>query len=249
MPPDSPTPEEEARLRRLLADARATEPMPDDVAQRLDATLAELGRERDAAAGGDVVPLARRKRRAMVGLLAAAAVVVVAGVGVTEVLRDNGAGDAQTASEAAEEPSATAADRSRLQDGSALEQQAPEGADDSAAAPEESASQRRDLPVEVRESQGRPPRVRMQRLERDALRVRRDLPGRGSQRPDTAILFAPQGFTCEPEAWGAGVFAAVRYGARNAVLAYREPSEQNQVVEVLQCGTGAVLRSVTLAAP
>ena len=41
MPHDDLTPEEE-QVRRLLADARHTEPMPDDVAARLDEVLADL---------------------------------------------------------------------------------------------------------------------------------------------------------------------------------------------------------------
>ena len=41
------TPEEDARIRSLLASARASEQVPDDVAARLDSVLADLAAERD----------------------------------------------------------------------------------------------------------------------------------------------------------------------------------------------------------
>lgn len=87
-------------VRRLLADARETGPMPPEVAARLDAVLADL------AAGGEpasVTPLRRRRWPRVV--LAAAAVTAVA-LGATELVdRGSPAGDdqrADTASEAGE---------------------------------------------------------------------------------------------------------------------------------------------------
>lgn len=85
-------------VRALLADARVTDPVPEDVAVRLDATLTALQAERagspgaEAAAGAPpapVVPLRRRSRVAPRVLVAAAAVVVLgaSGVGMTQVLR------------------------------------------------------------------------------------------------------------------------------------------------------------------
>ena len=40
------TPEEDARIRSLLASARASEQVPDDVAARLDSVLADLAADR-----------------------------------------------------------------------------------------------------------------------------------------------------------------------------------------------------------
>jgi hypothetical protein len=72
-PDDSESPEI-TEIRRLLADARHHEAMPDDVAARMDDVLAGL------APGHPVVtPLVRHRRRNLAGLLVAAAV-VVAGV-------------------------------------------------------------------------------------------------------------------------------------------------------------------------
>ena len=70
-------------LRALLAGARVTESMPDDVAARLDATLVSLQAER-AAESAVVVPLRRRVGRVLV---AAAAVVVIGagGVGIVKL--------------------------------------------------------------------------------------------------------------------------------------------------------------------
>ena len=49
-PTTPPSPEQEDRMRRLLADARHDEPVPDDVVARLDRVLADLRAE---AAGTD----------------------------------------------------------------------------------------------------------------------------------------------------------------------------------------------------
>jgi hypothetical protein len=73
-------------LRALLAEARVTEPVPADVAARLDATLASLRTERTARA--TVVPL--RRRLAPVLVAAAAVVVAAGGVGIAQVVRDGG---------------------------------------------------------------------------------------------------------------------------------------------------------------
>jgi hypothetical protein len=93
-----PTPDEE-RVRRLLADARVDEPVPADVAARLDAVLAGLaaapseeedgadradGADRIHRAGrGDELARRRGRRRWLTGLTAAAAL-VVAGVVVQQ---------------------------------------------------------------------------------------------------------------------------------------------------------------------
>ena len=90
MPDPDLTPPEE-QVRRLLADARHDQPMPDDVADRLDRVLADLQDEsRRTPAPVDLA--ARRRRRIARNLLVAAAAVVVLGVGISRV--DLGGGDA-----------------------------------------------------------------------------------------------------------------------------------------------------------
>jgi hypothetical protein len=92
-------PEQEARVRALLADLHADEaPMPSEVALRLEETLAALVSEREAVrpaaehtATGEVVPL---RPRWMPRLVAGAAAVVVLGLAalvVTDVDRSGGA--------------------------------------------------------------------------------------------------------------------------------------------------------------
>ncbi len=41
----------------------------------------------------------------------------------------------------------------------------------------------------------------------------------------------------------------VLYDGSEAVLAYRPPTDDAQVVDLLQCGTGDVLRTTTLPVP
>ena len=72
------TSDEDAAVRRLLADAGGPVPTPPDVVARLDATLARLVAEREDERPQEatVTPLALRRRRWPKVLLAAAAVVV-----------------------------------------------------------------------------------------------------------------------------------------------------------------------------
>ncbi len=53
------TPEEDARIRSLLASARASEQVPDDVAARLDSVLADLAADRDAERADDAADACR----------------------------------------------------------------------------------------------------------------------------------------------------------------------------------------------
>ncbi len=73
-----------AEVRRLLADARHVDPMPDDVAARMNAVIARLGDETPAARpeppDTNVIPIAPHRRRRAAALLVAAAAIVVGGV-------------------------------------------------------------------------------------------------------------------------------------------------------------------------
>ena len=85
-------------LRRLLADARHTEPMPVDVAARLDDVLARLA-EGDSPDGEVVDELAgRRRRRRAVRLLGAAAAVIVVGTAAAQFLDVSPSDDAASSS-------------------------------------------------------------------------------------------------------------------------------------------------------
>ncbi len=110
--PDEPQFDDPAHdgVRGLLASAKVTDPVPADVAARLDATLASLTADRRGEAVDAhpdahpenppvVVPLRRRSRLAPRLLAAAAAVVVVGagGIGLAQVLGNQGSDQATTA--------------------------------------------------------------------------------------------------------------------------------------------------------
>lgn len=76
------TPDQTEAVRRALADARATDPLPTDVAARLDHVLDGLHAERDSATPAVASLEARRRRRNATRMLVAAAAVVVGGFGV-----------------------------------------------------------------------------------------------------------------------------------------------------------------------
>lgn len=87
-----------AWVRELLAESRVTEPVPADVAARLDATLASLQAERAsdpaataAPAPAVVVPL-RRRIGPLLAAAAAVVVVVTGGVGIAQLARDGSGG-------------------------------------------------------------------------------------------------------------------------------------------------------------
>jgi hypothetical protein len=54
---------------------------------------------------------------------------------------------------------------------------------------------------------------------------------------------------CPPADWGAGTFVPVRYAGDPAVLVFRRAVGDTQVVDLFQCGSVDVIRSITLPAP
>jgi hypothetical protein len=219
---------EEERVRRLLAEARVDAPIPEDVAARLDRVLAQLG-EGEPGPDAHVVALASRRRRKVTALLVAAAAVVAVGVGIGQVVPRAEQSDSSPASDAGEAGAGDADD---------LERAAPDAAAERDAAPF-------DLVDGV-------PRVRATRFADDVARVAElrttkdaDGSGRPSALQSEAESSAP--VVCDPAAWGRGRLQVVRYDGQAAVLAFRPPMGDAQVVDLLQCGTGELLRSVTLA--
>ena len=239
-------PQHTERVRRMLAEVRHTEPMPDDVAARLDAVLAGLaspaaeqtegsGRSADPAA---VVPLADRRRRAG-GLLLAAAAVVVAGVAVGQVMTGAG-GDSESAGVA--DTALEAPERGTAHEGGA------EDRDPGAGAVVQSQRSLADVPDL---------RVRPGLFARDARRVRdtaavavsqstgddteeRDAPGEEFQDQNFSR------FGCEPGLWGGGRYVPVAYGRASAWLVLRAPRGDTQVVDLFVCGEDTPERSTTL---
>lgn len=272
------SPADEARLRRLLGRARHDEPVPEDVAARLDDVLARLdddaaphalhddldGYAAAARAAGAPRPTAtvRRPRRGLV-LLVAAAAVVVAGVGVDAVVdRTQGGGDTAASEVAADGELADPTEgRASDQDLAELESEeqaeayaldaSPEAATDGGAV----SGSMMAVPDDLLAVGGRLVEVE----ERSFADVAERLQGRlsGEQRtaartqgPELLRDAAPrvqrawQG--CTPPEVGPGTPVAVLYDGSPAVLVLRPVEGATQVAALLQCGTGEVLRSVTL---
>ncbi len=168
------TPAQEESVRRLLADARATEPMPDDVRSRLDDVLRELrlpSVELLPHAQDNVVDLAARRRSRAKNLLIAAAAVVAIGVAVPQVLQGNLSANETSASSSADYDSAPESGRGNttLREDSATGS-APEAEDDAGAQSvpsPDAASARKDLP-----------RLRAQSFVADAEAIRDQFAGR-----------------------------------------------------------------------
>ena len=239
-PADGLTPEQE-EVRRLLADARHSGPMPDDVADRLDSVLAglaagsadELDGHAAAPAGGAVVSLAsRRRRRAATALVAAAAVVAV-GIGLGQVVGDGwAAAGVPTASPPA---AARARERGRPR------------------RPGRSARQRRRPDGQCRASRERPADPATALLE-PTCGGSAGGPGGARRRPAAA---RPPGAL---ELRLSDACAAGQPGPAAVVpVALRPPSAASwssgrsavtrQVVELFRCGSPEALRSITLPAP
>jgi hypothetical protein len=83
------TPAQEQSVRRLLAAARATEPIPTDIGKRLDDVLRGLADERQVSTSADdnVVDLSARRRARVRNVLVAAAAVVAIGVVAPQYLQ------------------------------------------------------------------------------------------------------------------------------------------------------------------
>jgi hypothetical protein len=270
-----PTPEQEAEVRRLLAAARATEPVPPDVAARLDRVLEGLDEERGGHPAWKcrVVAPAWRRRRAT-ALLAAAAAVVGIGVGIGQIDDIRGGGNDSGGAGAADDGVASA-ERAPAQhgpaergsagdrlagDGPAGDGAAGDGAagDGAARTPDPAARDDGSSDFAGTRPDSRTPvgRVRETSFTADANQLRRAIPAgvdRGFVRLATDQL--PRGyvrtgrpFDCSPAGWGPGVLVPVFFEGMPAVLAYRPAIGESQIVELLQCGTGEARRSTTLRA-
>ena len=225
-------PEHDA-VRRLLADARHTEPMPADVAARMDAVLADLskGEAPPETAGdrpvADVVPLASHRRRNAASLLVAAAAIVVGGVVVAQL--PHGGGD--SASPAA----GSAAGADRMSAGALAN--SGNGKAPSTTNGYQSQQDRREPHPTTRH--GRMV-VRPGHFAADAKA------GRGLLDATAAQPLSSQ--RCVKAASGSRVVPA-SYERAAAALVYHRAQGNTQVVDLYLCGHGSPVRSVTLPLP
>ncbi len=228
------TPDETDRVRRLLAEARHTDPVPADVAARLDRTLATLAEERREREAHPVVSLASRRRRRATQLLVAAAAVVVVGVGANQLVSglDASGGDAASTSDSAGAEAGGGPDQPGA---------SPPGAEEE---PPEAAGGATAGPLEPDAAAVGPVIVRDATFDADVLAARaRAKPGRG----------APQGFdaakACDDPDWAAGDRVPVRYDDAPAVLVFLAPVDGTQTVNLYTCDSATPVRSSSVTAP
>lgn len=239
---DELTPQQTERVRRLLAESRHTEPIPDDVASRLDRALADAAAEPTTPAA-PVVPLAQRRRRAGQLLLAAAAV-VVGGVAVGQVIGNDSASDETAATDSS---AASEAEGEELQvpdrDGHPTDDKGT-GREEVAPIPGAVAG------TQVTVSKLAAREIRPARFARDAERLR---PLATAQRDAVSAASAPppatdsaRGDGCPPGVWGGGRYVRVVIDQEAGWLVYRPPLGGTQVVDLFLCGEDSPERSATL---
>jgi hypothetical protein len=240
---DPASPEDEARIRALLSGARETGPMPAAVVARLDGALVGLAAERvtvDPVPADNVIPITRTRRHRVVAVLGvAAAIAVIGGLGFS-AFQDTGSddslgedGDAGSVVERGDDDSNAANDVP-----SADREEEAGGETDPSISPDESYIQG-DQPYVVR------PRS----LTRDLARIQdRVIAVDADDTADYAqgLVYAPKDFSCRLAPTGRGVLVGVRYDGGPAFVRFLPPMGDSQVVEVVQCRTGDLLRSTTL---
>jgi hypothetical protein len=239
MPDDDLTPTDE-QVRRLLADARYTEPMPADVADRLDGVLAGLQEShhddpvvRPLRRSAADIAAAERRRRVRNWLVAAAAVVVV-GVGVNQV-------DWSGMSSSGDD-----AESSNSDAGVAAES----GGDEDAEAPS-AASQRY-------QARWRMPRLHLsaERFGDQVSKFRTDDSADFGELTSTTDSYLADGNAaqeyspvCDVGDLGRGYVVPVKYDDERAWLVFRKPEGESQVVDLYVCGRDDPTRSITLPTP
>jgi hypothetical protein len=214
-------------VRRLLAEARHTAPMPDDVATRMDAVLADLagtpiGHD-PSGAPVEVASLAAHRRRRAASLLVAAAAIVVGGVVVSQHLPHDGT------------PSTPAAAQDNAAPAQGDTGSQPLSPQRETPGPEKGADALR-----THMSRGRVV-VRPQHFSADALTGRALLDHRAPFFQSTGKTFPP----CIARPPHSKLVQAV-FRRAPAVLVYHHPAGSTQVVDLFVCGSAKPLKSITL---
>ena len=240
--PPELTPEEEAEVSRLLAEAGGPVAVPDHVVARLDATLADLVQaERDTAVA-PVVPLATRRRWPRV-LLAAAAVVVGGYAVGTAVTGGSFSGD--SASSGAADSAAGGASEERATDQDALP--APDGAGAGEDADGGAASEPEERELSATRMTAAAFSLRPDRLEEDVQRIL----DRSSSRRGllSSADTASTSVRCGPPSLERGdSWAPVRYDGTRAVLVTGPASDGEVPATVYGCD-GTLLDETVVDAP
>ncbi len=228
------SPAEDARIQRLLAEARHTEPMPAHVVARFEGVLADLHARRTDERPAPVVDLASRRRRTAASLLVAAAAVVVAGVGLGQILPNgaNDAGPSASADQSVQEQEMAGGDAGA---GEAKRSDTP----NSQSAPEAEAPT--DGGMLLGEVQ-----IRSGHFGTDVREARKAL---ARAQPDAITEFGAPASTCASGITGDGTVVAATYDGGAAALVLRPAAGDVQVVDLYLCEATEPLRSITLTVP
>jgi hypothetical protein len=221
------SPADDERIRRLLAEARHSEPVPEAVATRLDKVLAGLHADRaEGENPAPVIDLAARRRRTAANLLVAAAAALVVGVGISQVLPDGISGGTDPQATSAEDAAGGSADLGDVDSRNAQPEASPEA------------------PGELDGGMtGKAFRIRSEQFGPDVRRLRTQV----LQDKHALLAYPPP--ECLTVDVGAGEVVAAKYDDAPAAIVLRTPSGDVQVVDLYVCGDGAPRRSITLAAP
>lgn len=231
VPPDALSAAQEESVRRLLAQARATGPMPEEVRLRLEEVLRGLADADHQEAAGTtvaVVDLAARRRRRVRTLLVAAAAVTAFGVALPQVLQLMGSGSSSDFSAAEDAPAPAAS-------------QEDSGADRGSSAADELEAGEHDTTAP-----SAPPTLREDRFAEDAQALRdrvyltTGLSGIGELSPDCLA-----GTDRKAAAQRAAI--AVRYAGRDAALLLGKPVDGTQRAILYVCGESEPRRTTVLA--
>lgn len=243
MPDPELSPEQEAQVRRLLADARHTEPTPDAVVARLDRVLAGLAEE--PAREATVVRLADRRRRAAAMLLGAAASVVGV-VWIGQLMTGSGADDAGSSPTAESADSAVAGSA-----GESEEESSTEGGADRNGALSYDLTQLRKPYALKSEDFSRDADVLQDQAETLSGYFADDgtAPTEAAGSARNGLRRADGRTVCEPGDWGRGQYVAVLYDRAEGWVVLRRPQGDTQVADLFLCGSEVVVRSVTLPYP
>ncbi len=230
--------DEEEAVRRMLAEARVDEPMPDAVRARLEDVLAELATTPPVApVSASVTSLAARRRRRAGALLAAAAAVTVVGLAGPRLV---GWGGGSISAESAD--SATAEDTLRddsAGEGSFLTDEPAPAAEDQTdagaeSAPDDSGAATAPTPL---------PRLTTRNFSVDAEALRDELVAgtRGLSTDRECVTNLSRRLADRPA-------LDVQYAGRRAALVLGKVTDGKQRVFVVVCGEGATRRSALLDA-
>jgi hypothetical protein len=225
----------------MLADARHTEPMPPDVADRLDEVLAGLQEShedvpfiRPRPSSADVA--AAHRRRNVRNWLVAAAAVVVVGVGINQV-------DWSGMTVSGDGADSSTSDAGVAAEAGGNDVDTPSGADQRYQARRRMA--RLNLTAENFGS-----RVAQFRGGGDAgeSAAAPEVPADGTYLTSSGALqdYSP---ICDVGDLGRGYVVPVKYDDERAWLVFRTPEGESQVVDLYLCGQDEPTRSITLPAP